>query len=133
MARSRHAETKPVAPITVRRDDGAEGHRLAKGNIQRKEYSRFKLRQSRRTRRIEGEGQLKDSEEKRESLESYFPTSAGRDNDMPSSDEDDRRASFEGKDQNLRTRANAFTRQLNECLEDIREQKGVIEAIYRGA
>ena len=102
-------------------------------NIQRGEYSRFKQRQLRRTRRIEGEGHVKDSEGKYESLESYVSTSTGRDNDRPSPDEDDRRASFEGEDQNLRTRANAFARRLNERLENIREQEGVIPASYRDA
>ena len=33
----------------------------------------------------------------------------------------------------LRTRSTVFTRRLNACLEDVREQKGVIEAICREA
>ena len=93
-------------------------------NIHREEYPRFKRRQLRRTRRIEVEGQVKDSEGEHESLESYVPTSVDRDNDRSSPGEDDRRASFEGGDPNLRSRANAFTRRLNAGLEDTREQEG---------
>ena len=65
-------------------------------------------RHLRRTRRIDGEGQVKDSEREHESLESYAPTSAGRDNDRSSPDEDGRLASFEREDQNLRARSNVF-------------------------
>ena len=63
--------------------------------------------------------------------EYYVP--AGPEEEGSPSEEDNRIAGFEGKDQYLQTRATAFTRRLNAHLGDIREQEGVIEAICRDA
>ena len=93
-------------------------------NVQREEYIRFTRRQSRRPRRNDGE----ESPD-----ESYTPTPDGLEDEGSSSEEGDRLASFEWENWYLRTRSTAFTRRLNARLEGIREQEGVIEAIYRDA
>ena len=127
--------------------------------IQREEYSQFRRRQLRRTRRAKDEGLLGEGEEERESLESYEPSSASRGNDSlhrylgatkpcnenevrptqgqpqssegegSSPDEDDGYAGLEGYEQNRRARASTFTRRPNERLEDTRGQGEVIHTI----